>query len=96
MACTGAGEAGKEVSQLSSPLQVSFEDETCVNTPRRGPHTRSTVGRHSSQTALHALVHEVQRSALRTSLLRDRDSAGPLPKCLLLTFLSVFVALLMV
>ena len=32
IACTGAGEAGKEVSQLSSPLQVSIEDETCVNT----------------------------------------------------------------
>ena len=43
MACTGAGEAGKEVSQLSSPLQVSFEDETCVNTQRRGPHTCSKV-----------------------------------------------------
>ena len=64
MACTGAGEAGKEVSQLSSPLQVSSED------------------RHSSQTALHALVHKVQRSVLQTSLLRDRDSAGPLLKCL--------------
>ena len=96
MACTGAGEAGKEVSQLSSPLRVSFEDETCVNTPRRGPHTRSTVGRHSSQTALQALVHKVQRNAMRISHLRDRDSAGPLLKGLLLNVLSVFVGILMV
>ena len=48
-ACTGAGEAGKKVSQLSTPLQVSFEDETCVNTPRRGPPTRSKVNCRQTQ-----------------------------------------------
>ena len=49
MACTGAGETGKEVSQLSSPLEVSFEDETCLNTPRRGPHTRIKVNCRQTQ-----------------------------------------------
>ena len=70
MACTGAGEAGKEVSQLSSPLQVSFEDETCVNTPRRGPHTRSKVNCRQTQ-----LTDSFARIGARSATKRIEDQS---------------------
>ena len=65
-----------------------------MNTLRRGPLTRSKVNCRQTQL-LDRFARTGARSALRTSLLRDRDSAGPLLKCLLLTVLSVFVGIFM-
>ena len=65
-----AGEAGKEVSQLSSPLQVSIEDETCVNTPRRGPHTRSKVNCRQTQ-----LTDSFARTGARSAMKRIEDQS---------------------
>ena len=65
-----AGEAGKEVSQLSSPLQVSIEDETCVNTPRRGPHTRSKVNCRQTQ-----LTDSFARIGARSATKRIEDQS---------------------
>ena len=50
---------------------MSFEDETSVNTPRRGPHTRSKVNCRQTQ-----LTDSFSRIGARNTTKRSEDQSS--------------------